>query len=58
MNLKINKLFNFQKKIVVITGCNGQVGIKIAKFFYSNNAIVYGLDLSKRNKDKKVKEVI
>jgi NAD(P)-dependent dehydrogenase (short-subunit alcohol dehydrogenase family) len=55
MNLKINKLFNFQKKIVVITGCNGQVGIKIAKFFYSNNAIVYGLDLSKRNKDKKVK---
>lgn len=55
MSLKINKIFNFKNKVVVITGCNGQVGTKIADFFYSNNATVYGLDLAIKNKNKKIK---
>lgn len=42
----LDKLFNFKNKIVLITGCNGQIGKKICDLFLSLGAKVYGLDLN------------
>ena len=48
-SLSINNLFNFEKKIVVITGSSGQLGNAFSKLFLDQNAIVIGLDLKKQN---------
>ena len=53
-SLSINNLFNFEKKIVVITGSSGQLGESFSKLFLDQKAIVVGLDLKKneiRNKN-------
>ena len=42
----LDKLFNFKNKIVLITGCNGQIGKKISELFLSLGAKVYGFDLN------------
>ena len=42
--MKIKKLFNFQKKNILITGSNGQIGKSLVKLFLENGAYVYGID--------------
>jgi NAD(P)-dependent dehydrogenase (short-subunit alcohol dehydrogenase family) len=42
----LNKLFNFQKKIVLVTGSTGQLGKAICKSFIDLNAIVIGIDVN------------
>ena len=49
---KISDLFNFKNKIVILTGCNGQLGSKISKMFTSNGAKIYGIDKVKKKKTK------
>ena len=41
----LDKFFNFKNKIVLITGCNGQIGKKVSELFLNLGAKVYGLDL-------------
>ncbi len=41
----LDKIFNFKNKIVLITGCNGQIGKKVSELFLNLGAKVYGLDL-------------
>ena len=53
-SLSVKNLFNFEKKIVVITGSSGQLGNAFSKLFLDQNAIVIGLDL-KKNKIKNEK---
>ena len=43
----LSKIFNFKKKVVLITGSSGQVGSKIVKLYLSLGAKVYGLDINK-----------
>lgn len=43
----LSKIFNFKKKVVLITGSSGQVGSKIVKLYVSLGAKVYGLDTIK-----------
>jgi NAD(P)-dependent dehydrogenase (short-subunit alcohol dehydrogenase family) len=47
MTRKISELFKFDKKIVVISGCSGQLGKELTEFFIKNNSIVYGIDKKK-----------
>ena len=49
MKNKIIELFNFKNKIIILTGCNGQLGTKISKMFISNGAKIYGIDKVKNN---------
>ena len=51
--MKINKLFNFQKKNILITGSNGQIGKALVKLFLENGAYVYGIDKTINQKNKK-----
>jgi|TARA_Y100000294_G_scaffold173442_1_gene189596 NAD(P)-dependent dehydrogenase (short-subunit alcohol dehydrogenase family) len=46
-NLNIKSLFNFNKKIILITGSSGQIGLSIVKLFLSLGSKVYGLDKTK-----------
>ena len=46
INQKINKLFNFEQKIILITGSSGQIGSSFCKLFLDLGAIVYGFDKS------------
>tara|TARA_B100001063_G_C16745166_1_gene547064 strand:- start:846 stop:1622 length:777 start_codon:yes stop_codon:yes gene_type:complete len=46
-NLLINNLFNFEKKIILITGSSGQLGTSFSKLFLSQKAIVVGMDIKK-----------
>ena len=41
---KIKSLYNFQKKIVLITGSNGEIGSSLVKLFLNQGSKVYGLD--------------
>ena len=50
--MKIKKIFNLKNKVVIITGTNGQLGKLLAKFYITNGAIVYGLDLKIQKKVK------
>ena len=50
-NLLIDNLFNFEKKIILITGSSGQLGTSFSKLFLSQKAIVVGMDV-KKNKFK------
>ena len=43
----LKKLFNFKNKVVLITGCNGQVGQAILNLFLRLDANVYGIDITK-----------
>ena len=43
-NLNIKSLFNFNKKIILITGSSGQIGSSIVKLFLSLGSKVYGFD--------------
>jgi gluconate 5-dehydrogenase len=43
----LSKIFNFKKKVVLITGSSGQVGSKIVKLYVRLGAKVYGLDTNK-----------
>ena len=40
----LNKLFNFKKKVVFITGCNGQIGKSLVDLFLQLGAKVYGIE--------------
>ena len=42
----LKKLFNFNNKIVLITGCSGQIGREITKLYLSLGTKVYGFDLN------------
>ena len=42
----LKKLFNFNNKIVLITGCSGQIGREITRLYLSLGAKVYGFDLN------------
>ena len=42
--LKINSLFNFQKKVILITGSSGQIGTSLVKLFLDFDSKVYGFD--------------
>ena len=44
----LSKIFNFKKKVVLITGSSGQVGSKIVKLYVRLGAKVYGLDTNKQ----------
>ena len=46
-NLSVNNLFNFEKKIVLITGSSGQLGTSFSDLFLSQKAIVIGMDIVK-----------
>ena len=48
--MKINDFFNFDKKIILITGCNGQIGIDMCNFFLNLGSFVYGVDLKNTKK--------
>ena len=43
-NQRIRDLFNFEKKIVLITGSSGQLGECFSKLFLDLGAIVFGFD--------------
>ena len=49
----LNKIFDYKNKVVLITGCNGQVGQSLVKLFLSLDAKVYGIDLKENNVKKK-----
>lgn len=41
---RIKDLFNFQNKIILITGCSGQLGTNFSKLFLDLGAVVFGFD--------------
>ncbi len=43
-NLRIKSLYNFENKIVLITGSNGQIGLSLVKLFLDLGSKVYGFD--------------
>ena len=43
-NQKIDDIFNFKKKIILITGSSGQLGKSFTKLFLDLGAIVFGFD--------------
>jgi len=47
MNLSRINLFNFQKKIIVITGSSGYLGSKLVKLYRDLNSTVYEIDFIK-----------
>tara|TARA_Y100000294_G_scaffold169045_1_gene179768 strand:+ start:3916 stop:4071 length:156 start_codon:yes stop_codon:yes gene_type:complete len=51
MNI-LNNLFNFRNKIILITGCNGQVGTSLVNLYISLGSKVYGLDFIGKKKNK------
>ena len=44
VSLSKYNLFDFEKKIILITGSSGQIGSSFVKLFLSQNAIVIGMD--------------
>ena len=44
INLDLKSLFNFNNKVVLITGSSGQIGSEISKLFLNLGTIVYGFD--------------
>lgn len=52
-NNSLEKFFDFKNKVVLITGCNGQIGNDIVNLFLDLKSKVYGIDKvgKKRNKD-------
>ena len=46
-NLSINKIFNFKKKIIIISGTSGLLGNSFAKLFLDLGCNVIGLDKKK-----------
>lgn len=49
----LKKLFNFKNKVVLITGCNGQIGQTIVNLFLELDSNVYGVDIAKPKSDYK-----
>ena len=50
----LKNLFKFKNKIILLTGCSGQIGISVAKLYLSLGSKVYGFDLNKpKIKNKK-----
>jgi NAD(P)-dependent dehydrogenase (short-subunit alcohol dehydrogenase family) len=41
----LETLFNFKNKVILITGCGGQIGLKTSNLFLSLGAKVYGFDI-------------
>ena len=50
----LNKIFNYKNKVVLITGCNGQVGQSLVKLFLNLDAKVYGIDQKENSVKKKI----
>tara|TARA_B100001057_G_C22776004_1_gene921592 strand:+ start:299 stop:1066 length:768 start_codon:yes stop_codon:yes gene_type:complete len=50
--MKINNLLNFNNKVILVTGCSGQLGNDISNFFLKLGSIVYGIDISNNKKIK------
>jgi NAD(P)-dependent dehydrogenase (short-subunit alcohol dehydrogenase family) len=50
----INKFFNFKNKVVLITGCNGQIGASLVNLFINSHSKVYGIDIKKSKTKKKL----
>ena len=51
-NKSLEKFFNFKNKVVLITGCNGQIGTSIVDFFIDSQSKVYGIDIIKKKSKK------
>ena len=45
----LKKIFNFKGKIILLTGCSGQIGLTITKLYLDLGSKVYGLDLDSPN---------
>ena len=43
----IENLFNFEKKIVLVTGSSGQLGLEFIKLYLDLGCKVYGIDLKR-----------
>ena len=43
----IESLFNFEKKIVLVTGSSGQLGLEFIKLYLDLGCKVYGIDLKR-----------
>lgn len=53
INNTLKNFFNFENKVVLVTGCNGQIGNLIVKLFINLKSKVYGIDkIKKLNKNK------
>ncbi len=50
----MENIFSIKNKVVVITGAGGDIGYTLSKNFHNENAIVYGLDKSITNSQKKL----
>ena len=48
--MKINNLFNFNNKVILITGCNGQLGYDMCNFFLDLGSYVCGVDIATNKK--------
>jgi NAD(P)-dependent dehydrogenase (short-subunit alcohol dehydrogenase family) len=60
INRNIKSLFNFNKKIILITGSSGQIGSSIVKLFLDLDSNVFGFDKTKskiRHKDYKFTKI-
>tara|TARA_B100001057_G_C22777424_1_gene922214 strand:- start:563 stop:1339 length:777 start_codon:yes stop_codon:yes gene_type:complete len=52
-NQKIDNIFNFKEKIILITGSSGQIGSSFCKLFLDLGAKVYGFDTISNNLNHK-----
>ena len=52
-NQKIDNIFNFKEKIILITGSSGQIGSSFCKLFLDLGAKVYGFDKISNNLNHK-----
>ena len=46
--MNLNDIFNFKNKIILITGCNGQVGQALCNLYSDLKAKVYAVDLHQK----------
>tara|TARA_Y100000389_G_scaffold199811_1_gene238935 strand:- start:164 stop:931 length:768 start_codon:yes stop_codon:yes gene_type:complete len=46
--MNLNNIFNFKNKIILITGCNGQVGQALCNLYSDLKAKVYAVDLHQK----------
>ena len=49
MNTKSNKFFNFNNKVVLVTGSNGIIGSELCKLFLDLGAFVFCIDNKKNS---------
>ncbi len=50
--MNLHDIFNFKNKVILITGCNGQVGRELCNLYCNLDAKVYGIDIQKKSSVK------